>query len=125
MIAGVGFDLVGVRRFKAVLRRQGERFLARLYTAAERRYCESRADRAIHYAARFAAKEAVLKAMGLGWSGGIGWAEVEVVRARAGDVSVRLSGEARRAAAKKKIRRIHLNLTHTEEYAAAVAVAES
>ena len=125
MIAGVGLDLVEFSRFRAAVRRQGRRFLTKVFTAAERRYCDGRPDSVSHYAARFAAKEAALKALGTGWSGGIRWTDVEVVRSREGVVSVRLTGAAKSAAARKKIRIVHLSLTHTEKHAAAVAVAEA
>lgn len=124
MIQGVGIDLIELDRFKAAMKRQGAAFLEKLFTPAERRYCEDKWNRIAHYAARFAAKEAVLKALGTGWSGGIRWTDVEVLRDGAGSVSVRLAGHAKKEASRRKIRRIHLNLTHAEKYAAAVAVAE-
>ena len=125
MIFGVGIDLVELDRFKAAMKRQGAPFLEKLFTPAERRYCEGKWNRIAHYTARFAAKEAVLKALGTGWSGGIHWTDVEVVREGIGTLTVRLSGQAKKAAAKRKIRRVHLNITHAEKYAAAVAVAET
>jgi holo-[acyl-carrier protein] synthase len=125
MIVGVGIDLIELGRFKAAMKRQGAPLLDKLFTAAERRYCEGKWNRIAHYAARFAAKEAVLKALGTGWSGGIHWTDVEVARDGAGAVTVRLTGQAKKAAAKRKIRRIHLNITHAEHYAAAVAIAET
>src|SRR5437870_6494342 len=125
MIIGVGIDLVELARFKAAMRRQGAPFLEKLFTPAERRYCEGKWNRIAHYTARFAAKEAVLKALGTGWSGGIRWTDVEIARDGSGAVSVRVAGHARKIAAKRKIRRFHLNLTHTEHYAAAVAIAET
>lgn len=124
MVKGVGIDLVEMARFKAALRRHGEHLLKRLFTAAERRYCEGRWNRTAHYTARFAAKEAVLKALGTGWSGGIRWTDVEVSPLSTGAVRVTLRGEARRAAARRRIRSVHINITHTDRYAAAVAVAE-
>ena len=124
MIQGVGIDLIELDRFKAAMKRQGAPFLEKLFTPAERRYCEDKWNRIAHYAARFAAKEAVLKALGTGWSGGIRWTDVEVLRDGGGSVSVRLAGQAKKEASRRKIRRIHLNLTHAEKYAAAVAVTE-
>ena len=125
MIAGVGIDLVENARMKAALSRQGERLLNRLFTKGERRYCEDKWNRVAHYAARFAAKEAVLKALGTGWSGGIRWTDIEVVHADGGRAEARLSGMARGAARRLKVRTIHINITHTDRYAAAVAVAET
>lgn len=125
MIVGVGIDLVEMERFKAAMKRHGDRFLEKLFTAEERRYCEAKWNRLAHYAARFAAKEAVLKALGTGWSGGIRWTDVEVRHAGTGMVVASLTGMARTVARKKKIRTVHINITHTEGHAAAVAVAES
>ena len=124
VIRGMGLDMVEIARFRAALRRHGRRFLEKVFTPAEQRYCAGRPKSVSHYAARFAAKEAVLKALGTGWSGGIRWTDVEVVRARTGAVTVRLTGEAKRAAARKRIRTVHLSMTHTESAAAATAVAE-
>lgn len=125
MIAGVGIDLIELDRFGAALKRQGAAFLRRVFTASERRYCDSRKNRVPHYAARFAAKEAVLKALGTGWSGGIRWTDVEIRRAASGSVSVRLAGRAKAVAATQKVRRVHLSITHAGTHAAAIAVAET
>ena len=125
MIFGVGVDLVELARFKAAMKRQGASLLEKLFTASERRYCEGKWNRIAHYTARFAAKEAVLKALGTGWSGGIRWTDVEVVRGGTGSVSVRLTGMAKKLAAKRGVRRVHLNITHAETHAAAVAIEET
>ncbi|MBI2901582.1 MAG: holo-ACP synthase [Planctomycetes bacterium] len=124
MIIGVGIDLVEVERFKAVMRRRGERFLERIFTAGERKYCEGKMHRLAHYTARFAAKEAILKALGTGWSGGIHWTDIEVVHEGTGAVSAKIGGPAGQVAKKKKIRKVHISITHSERYASAVAVAE-
>jgi len=119
-IAGVGIDLVDVARFE----RPSARLVDRVFTPAERRYCERQAHPATHYAARFAAKEGVLKALGTGWSGGIAWTDVEIVREEHGGADVKLSGKAAARAKKLKIRGWHLSMTHTATTAAAIAVAE-
>ena len=119
-IVGVGIDLVEVARFE----RPSARLRERLFTPAERRYCDRQAHPAPHFAARFAAKEAVLKALGTGWSGGVAWTDVEIVRKDHG-VEVNLSGKSAARARKLKIRRWHLSMTHTAATAAAIAVAES
>lgn len=124
MIVGIGIDLVENARLKSALSRQGDRLLEKLFTPGERRYCEDRWNRIAHYAARFAVKEAVLKALGTGWSGGIRWTDVEVVHAPSGKAQVRLLGRAREIARKMKIRAVHISITHTERYASAAAVAE-
>ena len=119
-VLGVGIDLVDVARFE----RPAKNLVPRLFTAAERRYCDRQAHPAIHYAARFAAKEAVLKALGTGWSGGIAWTDVEIVREKHGEASVKLSGVAAKRAKGLKIRAWHVSMTHTTTTAGAVAVAE-
>jgi holo-[acyl-carrier protein] synthase len=120
-IAGVGIDVVEVARFE----RSGPRLRERLFTAAEARYCVAQRSPPLHFAARFAAKEAVLKALGTGWSGGIAWTDVEILRERHGGADVKLAGAAAKRARKLGIRRWHLSLTHTTSYAAAIVVAES
>jgi holo-[acyl-carrier protein] synthase len=124
-IAGLGLDLVQVARVEAVLARRGERFTARVFTAAEREYCELRpARRAQHYAGRFAVKEAVMKVLGTGWTRGVRWIDIEIVRRRGQAPSLVLHGEAARVAARAGIARWHVTITHDAGLAAAVAVAE-
>lgn len=125
MIIGVGTDLVEVRRVAAMLARRGERARAKLFTPAEVARCLGGRRPEESFAARFAAKEAFFKALGTGWSGGIGWREVEVVSASGGAPSFRLAGTAARLAAERGVRRVHLSLTHTAELAAAYVVLEA
>lgn len=125
MIVAVGIDAVEIERIEQLLARDGSRFVQRVFTAAEAEYCESVARPAQSFAARFAAKEAVLKCLGTGWSAGTGFREVEVVRAAGGSVSVRLHGEAAAQAARLGISAIALSLTHTQATAMALAVASS
>jgi holo-[acyl-carrier protein] synthase len=120
-IAGVGIDLVDVERFE----RSKPRVRERLFTRAEAAYCGRQRRPALHFAARFAAKEAVLKALGTGWSGGIAWTDVEIAREEHGTASVKLAGKAAARAKKLKVRRWHVSMTHTSTTAAAVAIAES
>lgn len=120
-IAGIGIDLVEVARFE----RAGPALRERLFTPSEARYCVAQRSPPLHFAARFAAKEAVLKALGTGWSGGIAWTDVEILRERHGGAEVKLSGKAAKRARKLGIRRWTLSMTHTTGYAAAVAVAET
>jgi len=116
--------MVDNERVAAMLNRHGERAIARLFSAAERDYCERQTRRRIeHYAARFAAKEAVLKALGTGWRHGIAWTDVEVTRAPSGRPGVRLTGEARRLADQAGIAGWALSLSHTESHALASAIA--
>ena len=127
MVIGTGIDLVEIERFKAVLKRHGDRFLGRVFTKSERKYCDARGHREAHYAARFAAKEAVLKALGTGWSGGIRWTDVEVAHTGSdhltGPVAVKLAGLAAKAAKKIGVKQIHLSITHSQLYASAIAIA--
>src|SRR5437867_8273849 len=99
MIAGLGLDIVEIHRIQKAMKRHGERLLEKVLTRAEQEFCQHDVER---IAARFAAKEAVLKALGTGWSGGIRWTDVEVVRDRRGRVGVKLDGAAARVA--KKLR---------------------
>jgi holo-[acyl-carrier protein] synthase len=123
MIVGIGIDLVDVGRFRAALRRHGERLERRVFTGAEIVDCSGRADRATALAARFAAKEACIKALGAGE--GAGLREVEVVRAPSGAPSLRLHGRAAAAARRARVGRAHVSLTHEASVAAAVVVLES
>lgn len=118
---GIGVDLCEVPRMRASLQRTPT-LADRLFTPGERAYCERRPDPAERYAARFAAKEAVLKAMGLGL-GACRWHDIEVVRADSGRPALRLSGAALAASDERGIERWLLTLTHTALLAEAVAVA--
>mgnify|MGYP001582917855 CR=1 FL=1 len=124
MIKGIGIDIVELDRFRRAMARGGKRFLERIYTSGELSGARPRKDRLQYFAARFAAKEAILKALGTGWSGGIAWTDVEIVGKADGAPSVKLSGVARTTARKRHMGKIHLSLTHTESSAAAVAIAE-
>ncbi|MBI2931012.1 MAG: holo-ACP synthase [Planctomycetes bacterium] len=121
MIAGVGVDVVEIARFAAVVARQGGRFLRRVFTPGERRTCEGKPRPMAHFAARFAAKEAVLKALGTGLTRDMRWHDVEVVRERAGRPAVRLSGRVLEVAGDG---RVHLSVSHSESTATAVAIVE-
>jgi holo-[acyl-carrier protein] synthase len=121
-VKGIGVDLCEVDRMRAALARTpGLR--ARVFTDAEQAYCDRRRDPTERYAARFAAKEAVMKAMGVG-VGACKWREIEVAKASSGAPSVRLHGGAARLAEERGITRWHLTLTHTHRTAEAIAVAE-
>ena len=98
MIVGIGVDLCEVDRMEAAIARHGERFLARIYTEAERAYCESKPNRMERFAGRFAAKEAAMKAIGTGWRRGVGWRDFEVTRAASGQPVICFHGVARKIA---------------------------
>ena len=123
-IIGHGIDAVEIDRIGRLLDRQGERFRERCFTEGERAYADSSRRSVEHYAARFAAKEAVMKALGTGWARGVGWTEIEVVREDSGRPGVRLSGVAAKIAGGLGIERWTLSLTHTGSIAVASAIAE-
>ncbi|HYK81820.1 MAG TPA: holo-ACP synthase [Gemmatimonadales bacterium] len=120
---GVGVDLVEVSRVAAIIADKGGRVFERLLTPAERSYCASRPDPATHVAVRLAAKEAVYKALqGSADARGIGWREIEVMRAPDGQPGVRLTGLAAARARELGVSRVLLSLSHTHQAAVAVAV---
>jgi holo-[acyl-carrier protein] synthase len=120
-VLGVGTDLVDLERFRLVLRRTPS-IVDRLFTEGEKRYADARRDPTERYGARFAAKEAVLKAMGLGL-GSVGFREIEVVRAESGAPSVVLHGRAARAARERGVAGWLLSISHTATTAHAIAMA--
>ncbi len=124
MIVGTGIDIVEVARIAASIERFGRRFVERVFTAAEIRYCESKQNQAERYAARFAAKEAALKAIGTGWRRGVGWREVEVGHEAGGRPTIRFSGRAAEFAARLGMKRAALSLSHTNEQAVAQVILE-
>ena len=124
MILGVGIDLVEVGRIRDSLERLGERFARRILCPAEYDYCFSHTDPSTHVAARFAAKEAVSKAFGTGIGTELGWLDIEVIRFESGSTQVRLQGAGAQLMERRLAKIIHLNLTHTAQYASAVAILE-
>jgi holo-[acyl-carrier protein] synthase len=125
MIVGTGIDIVEVPRVAAALERFGARFLARVFTEAEIRYCRSKHNAVERFAARFAAKEAGLKAIGTGWRGGVGWKDIEVRREPGGRPTIAFSGKAAEFAARLGVKRASLSLSHTREHAIASVILES
>lgn len=124
-IFGIGIDVVEVERIGSAIDRLGEPFLAKLFTAAERGYCESQKNSSLHYAARFAAKEAVSKALGTGIGGEAGWLDLEITRDPSGAPKLFLQGNAAEFARQHGITDIQISLTHARDYAAANAIAIS
>lgn len=124
-IAGTGIDIVEVSRIISAMSRHGERFLKRVFTPAEEEYCSSCGIPGQHFAARFAVKEAVLKALQTGWSGGIRLRDVEVRNGPAGEPDVRLAGVAARRADEMGIVKMHISISHTGDFAIAHAIAEA
>ena len=124
MILGTGIDLAEVPRIAAAIDRFGDRFLRRIFTPDEIRYCDSKANRVERYAARFAAKEAGLKAIGTGWRRGVSWTDVEVRREPGGRPTLLFHGKAAEFAAKLGVKRVALSLTHTKDHAMAQVILE-
>jgi holo-[acyl-carrier protein] synthase len=124
MIVGTGVDIAEVPRIREAVARFGERFLKRVFTPEEIRYCTSKANTEERLAARFAAKEAAMKAIGTGLRHGVTWQDVEVVRQLGGRPGLRLSGKAAEFAAALGCQRIHLSLSHTEDQAIAHVILE-
>jgi holo-[acyl-carrier protein] synthase len=124
MIVGIGVDILEVPRMAAAIQRFGERLLKRVFTEAEIQYCDSKLNRMERYAARFAAKEAGMKAIGTGWRGGISWRDIEVRRERSGRPTLVYAGKAAEVAARVGVRRAWVSLSHTEQHAIAQVVLE-
>ncbi len=121
MLAGLGVDIIEVARIKKALDRWGERFLKRVFTPEEKRYSMRKAFPEQSLAARFAAKEAVMKALGTGPSGGIAWTDVEIVNTPYGKPEVKPGDKIINLVGQKKI---YVSLSHTREFAIAFAVVE-
>jgi holo-[acyl-carrier protein] synthase len=124
MIVGTGIDIVEVPRIGQSIERFGERFLNRIFTAAEIRYCESKANRVERFAARFAAKEAGMKAIGTGMRGGVRWQDFEVGREPGGRPTMMFHGKAAQVAQELGAKRAHLSVSHTQEHAIAYVILE-
>ena len=126
MITGIGTDIVEVGRIARLWRDKAEAFAARVFTDAELAYCLARPHPEQHLAARFAAKEAALKALGTGWAKGLGFDEIEVVRDEAsGATSLRFHGHALAAFKKSGATKSHVSLSHTDTLATATVVLET
>jgi holo-[acyl-carrier protein] synthase len=124
MIVGIGLDVTEIDRIEQAIGRHGDAFKRRVYTEAERAYCESHRVSAERFAGRFAAKEAGMKALGTGWRGGVTWHDFEVVRERSGKPTLRLTGVALTLAEKKGVKNIVMTITHSGNLALAQVVFE-
>jgi holo-[acyl-carrier protein] synthase len=125
MIVGSGIDICEVDRIQtAIQSSHGRRFVERVFTQLEIAYAESKANKFERYAARFAAKEAGMKALGTGWRGGLGWRDLEVANLPSGRPTLRLGGKAAEIAERLGVRQISLSLTHTAAQALAVVILE-
>jgi len=124
MIIGIGCDIISVPRIQRAMQRN-ERFAEKLFTPAEIAYCQSKASPWQSYAARFAAKEAVMKALGTGWDGKVNWLDIEVQSDSLGNPQLILSGGARLVAEQQGITNIQLSLSHEKEQALAFVIMET
>jgi holo-[acyl-carrier protein] synthase len=124
MIKGIGIDSIEVARIARILREYGDRFLERVYTPGERAFAARFRAPELRLAARFAAKEACLKALGTGWIPGVGWRDIEVVNGSGGRPALVLHGGAAERFRALQAGAIHLSLTHSKELATAVVVLE-
>jgi len=121
-VVGLGVDLIEIGRVREVLERHPERFPARCFTEAETAYCRRGAHAEERFAARFAAKEAVMKALGTGWSDGVNFRDIEVTRQASGAPGIRLAGAALAVANRLGVQRIDLSLSHGRDQAIAIVI---
>ena len=125
MIVGLGVDMEEITRLREVIERHGKIFLERIFTPAEIAYCERHRDPVERYTARFAAKEATMKALGTGWSKGVRWRDIEVTRMPGGRPTIVLHGVAGKHAERMGARHISLSITHSGNFALAEVILES
>ena len=123
MIKGIGVDMLAIGRMEKMIDGDNS-FIDKVFTGKETEYCANKAKKAQHYSARFTAKEAFFKALGSGWRYGMRWKDVWVENDHLGKPEIRLSGKARLYFDKMKFKRIHLSVSHTDEYAVAFVLIE-
>jgi holo-[acyl-carrier protein] synthase len=124
MIIGVGIDIVETERVEKVLERHGGRFASKIFTPVEREYSNARKFPHVHYAARFAAKEAFVKAVGLGMTNGMRWQDIGIVNDGLGKPELTIEGKAATRLAELGVTHTHVSLSHTHEHATAVVILE-
>ncbi len=120
LIQGLGTDIIEIQRVREVINRFGDRFLNRLFTKNEQSYCLRRKDSATHFAGRFAAKESVVKALGTGIKGSVGWTDIEILNNLEGEPEVFLSTQLQQTFAAPI--KIQLSISHCRQYAMAVSI---
>jgi holo-[acyl-carrier protein] synthase len=125
LIVGLGLDIAEIDRIEAAITRHGAPILERLYTPAEVAYCESHRNKFERYAGRFAAKEAVMKALGTGWRRGVRWRDIEIIRKPSGKPSLALKGAAKRIADGLGVKNISVTITHSGNLALAEVIFEN
>jgi len=124
MIVGMGLDIAEIDRIQAAITRHGRPFIERLFTPSEVSYCERHASPSERYAARFAVKEAAMKALGTGWRHGVRWRDIEVTREISGKPGVHLEGVARQFADRLGVKHISVSITHSGNWAMAQVIFE-
>ena len=124
MIKGIGLDSIELNRIERIYNEYGERFLNRIYSSEERDYALRYKDPVPRLAARFAAKEACMKALGTGWSNGVRWRDIVVTNSRSGKPQMRLFGKAQQFSQMLAVEHIHLSITHSKEHATVVVIFE-
>jgi len=124
MIVGTGIDIIEVNRIKNSIQKYSDRFKKKIFTQKEIDYCDSQAEPAKHFAARFSVKEAVLKCFGTGMSGGILWKDIEVDKLESGQPILNLYGKGEKIFDQLNLKHIHISITHDKSYAVAHAIAE-
>lgn len=123
-ILGIGTDIIECLRIAQMIERHGELFINRVYTSHEIAYCSTKKAATQHYAGRWAAKEAVLKALGTGWRRGISWRDIEIRNELGGAPKIALCGGAREVFEKSGIVKMHISISHCRSHATAYAIAE-
>jgi holo-[acyl-carrier protein] synthase len=124
MIIGIGTDIIEVTRVHEAMQKYGDRFARRIFTDTEIAYCSAKKTAALHYAGRFAAKEAAFKALEHGWGGSLGWKEVEITNEVSGAPRLSFHGKALELANEKKVRNVFVTISHIQDYASAVVILE-
>ena len=124
MIIGTGVDVVEIARIRSILERMKDRFVLRVFTPEEQRFCNEHRDPAPHYAVRFAAKEALFKALGTGWAKGVTWLDAEILRERQEAPALKLHGEAQRLSVSLGAQKVHVSLSHSDQWAVAMVILE-
>jgi holo-[acyl-carrier protein] synthase len=117
MIAGIGIDLVKIKRIHEAVKKWDRRFLNRVFTPLEQKYCYARLDPFLHLSGRFAVKEAVFKALGTGWRSGVRWTEIEVLNNPQGKPIVTVTGRVKQLMADLGVVEIHVSISHDTDYA--------
>lgn len=125
MIIGIGTDIIEVSRVQEAMQKYGDRFARRIFTEIEIAYCSPKKTAALHYAGRFAAKEAAFKALEHGWGGSLGWKEIEISNEGSGAPRISFHGKALELANNKKVRNAFVTISHIQDFASAVVILES